>query len=137
MEVLFPEGQSCCGKPVIALGDVETTKKMARENIRALEEMNPDVIIAACPTCTESLQHYAELLHDDPEWGPKAEAMAKKVREFCSFVAEEYGKRGRLTKKKGGAESHLPRLLPHEAGPHDRQGTPAASGGLPAASSSR
>ena len=117
MEVLFPEGQSCCGKPVIALGDVETTKKMARENIRALEEMNPDVIIAACPTCTESLQHYAELLHDDPEWGPKAEAMAKKVREFCSFVAEEYGKRGRLTKKKGGPKvtyhdsCHMKRVL--------------------------
>jgi iron-sulfur cluster protein len=117
MEVLFPEGQSCCGKPVIALGDVETTKKIARENIRALSEMNPDVIIAACPTCTESLQHYAELLKDDPEWGPKAEGMAKKVREFCSFVAEEYGKRGRLTKTGGGPKvtyhdsCHMKRVL--------------------------
>ncbi len=129
MEVLFPEGQSCCGKPVIALGDVETTKKIARENIRALKEMNPDVIIAACPTCTESLQHYAELLKEDAEWGPKAEAMAKKVREFCSFVAEEYGKRGRLTKAGGRAEGDLPRLLPHEAGPDDRQGAAAAPRG--------
>ena len=117
MEVLFPEGQSCCGKPVIALGDVETTKKIARENIRALDEMNPDVIIAACPTCTESLQHYAELLHDDPEWGPKAKAMAKKVREFCSFVAEAYEKRGRLTKAGGGPKvtyhdsCHMKRVL--------------------------
>jgi iron-sulfur cluster protein len=117
MEVLFPEGQSCCGKPVIALGDVETTKKIARENIRALSEMNPDVIIAACPTCTESLQHYAELLKDDLEWGPKAETMAKKVREFCSFVAEEYGKRGRLTKTGRGPKvtyhdsCHMKRVL--------------------------
>jgi len=117
MEMLFPDGQSCCGKPVIALGDVETTKKIARENIRALMEMNPDVIIAACPACTESLQHYAELLKDDPEWGPKAEGMAKKVREFCSFVAEEYGKRGRLTKTGGGPKvtyhdsCHMKRVL--------------------------
>lgn len=123
MEVLFPEGQSCCGKPVIALGDVETTKKIARENIRALLEMNPDVIIAACPTCTESLQHYAELLKEDPEWGPKAEAMAKKVREFCSFVAEEYGKRGRLTKTGGGPKvtyhdsCHMKRVLGIEKEP--------------------
>jgi len=123
MEVLFPEGQSCCGKPVIALGDVETTKKIARENIRALDEMNPDVIIAACPTCTESLQHYAELLREDPEWGPKAEAMAKKVREFCSFVAEEYGKRGRLTKTGGGPKvtyhdsCHMKRVLGIEKEP--------------------
>jgi len=117
MEMLFPEGQSCCGKPVIALGDVETTRKIARENIRALSEMNPDVIIAACPACTESLQHYAELLKDDPEWGSKAETMAKKVREFCSFVAEEYGKRGRLTKTGGGPKAtyhdscHMKRVL--------------------------
>lgn len=117
MEVLFPEGQSCCGKPVIAMGDVETTKKIARENIRALEEQNPDVIIAACPTCTETLQHYAELLKDDPEWGPKAEAMANKVREFCSFVAEEYANRGRLKKGTGGPKvtyhdsCHMKRVL--------------------------
>ena len=102
MEAIFPEGQSCCGKPVIAMGDVETTRKIARENIRALMEMDPDVIIAACPTCTETLQHYAELLRDDAEWASKAEAMSKRVREFCSFVAEEYGKRGRLSKTGGG-----------------------------------
>jgi L-lactate dehydrogenase complex protein LldF len=117
MAVSFPEGQSCCGKPVIAMGDVETTKKIAIDNIKALEEMNPDVIIAACPTCTESLQHYAELLKEDPEWGPKAEAMAKKVREFCSFVAEEYTKLGRLTKSAGGPKvtyhdsCHMKRVL--------------------------
>jgi L-lactate dehydrogenase complex protein LldF len=117
MAVSFPEGQSCCGKPVIAMGDVETTKKIAIDNIKTLEEMNPDVIIAACPTCTESLQHYAELLKEDPEWGPKAEAMAKKVREFCSFVAEEYTKLGRLTKSAGGPKvtyhdsCHMKRVL--------------------------
>jgi len=123
MEVLFPEGQSCCGKPVIAMGDVETTKKIAIDNIKALEEMNPDVIIAACPTCTESLQHYAELLKEDPEWGPKAEATAKKVREFCSFVAEEYAKCGRLTKSAGGPKvtyhdsCHMKRVLMIEREP--------------------
>jgi iron-sulfur cluster protein len=123
MEVLFPEGQSCCGKPVIAMGDVETTKKIARENIRALEEMNPDVIIAACPTCTESLRNYSELLKEDPEWGAKAGAMAKKVREFCSFVAEEYAKHGRLTKTTGGPKvtyhdsCHLKRVLGIEKEP--------------------
>jgi len=123
MEAIFPEGQSCCGKPVIALGDVETTRKIARENIRALMETNPDVIVAACPTCTEMLQHYEELLKEDPEWGLKAGTMAKKVREFCSFVAEEYGKRGRLTKTGGGPKvtyhdsCHMKRVLGIEKEP--------------------
>lgn len=110
MGVLYPEGQGCCGKPVISMGDAETTKKIAIDNISAMEEMNPDVIIAACPTCTEMLQHYGQLLKGDVEWGPKAEAMAKKVREFCSFVAEEYEKRGRMTKGVGG-----PRVTYHDS----------------------
>ncbi len=117
IEVLYPEGQSCCGKPVLAMGDEETMKRIARENIKALEEANPDAIVSACPTCTESLQHYRELLKDDPEWGPKAAAMAKKVREFCSLVAEEYEKHGRLKKKAGGLRvtyhdsCHMKRVL--------------------------
>jgi len=117
MEALFPEGQSCCGKPVLAMGDVETTKKIARDNIRALEEANPDVIIAACPTCTETLVHYADLLREDAEWGPRAARLAGKVREFCSFVAEEYEKRGRLRKAEGGPKvtyhdsCHMKRVL--------------------------
>ncbi|MHB8772916.1 MAG: L-lactate dehydrogenase (quinone) large subunit LdhH [Syntrophales bacterium] len=110
IEVLYPEGQSCCGKPVIAMGDEETTKRIARENIKALEEQNPDAIVSACPTCIETLQHYAELLKDDPEWGPKAGKMAQKVREFCSLVAEEYQKRGRLKKGTGG-----PRVTYHDS----------------------
>lgn len=117
MEVGFPAGQGCCGKPVIAMGDIETTRKIAVDNIRALEERSPDVIIAACPACTESLRHYAELLKGDSEWGPKAEAMAKKVREFCSFVAEQYAQRGRLTRIAGGPKvtyhdsCHMKRVL--------------------------
>jgi Fe-S oxidoreductase len=116
-EILFPAEQSCCGKPVAAMGDLETTRTLARQNIGALEEMNPDVIIAACPTCTETLQHYAELLAGDPQWASKATALALKVREFTSFVDQEYEKQGRLTKGKGGPKvtyhdsCHLKRVL--------------------------
>jgi iron-sulfur cluster protein len=96
LEVVFPDAQSCCGKPVAALGDMETVKRIARQNIEALEASTPDVIIAACPTCMETLHGYGELLRDDPRWRGRAQAVSEKVREFCSFVAEEYERRGRL-----------------------------------------
>ena len=111
-EVRFPEGQSCCGKPVAALGDLETTRKLARQNIRELTEADPDVIVTACPTCAETLLHYAELLREDPEWGQKAAAMAKKVREFTSFVAEVYEKQGRL---KSGSVPGGPKVTYHDS----------------------
>ncbi|MDD4998047.1 MAG: (Fe-S)-binding protein, partial [Syntrophales bacterium] len=116
-EVLFPEGQSCCGKPVSALGDLETTRKLARKNIEALMAPNPDVIVTACPTCAETLLEYGDLLRNDPQWTEKAAAMSKIVREFSSFVAEKYREQGRLTKTTKGPKvtyhdsCHLKRVL--------------------------
>ncbi|MEN6412335.1 MAG: L-lactate dehydrogenase (quinone) large subunit LdhH [Veillonellales bacterium] len=102
MEVVFPEGQSCCGKPVLGMGDRETAKGIAKRNIEAFEAANADVIVAACPTCAETWhQTYPELFADEPEWKKRAENIAHKVREFISFVSEEYAKAGRLGKTDG------------------------------------
>jgi len=104
MSVIFPQNQSCCGKPVIGFGDIETTRKMAKANIAAFEEENPDIIIAACPTCAEMWKEtYPEILKEDPEWNARAKNIAAKVREFSSFVAEEYEKAGRLKEANAGA----------------------------------
>jgi len=119
MSVVFPQKQSCCGKPVIGFGDIETTRKMAKENIAAFEAENPDIIIAACPTCAEMWKHtYPEILAEDPEWGERAKKIAAKVREFTSFVAEEYEKAGRLNEANAGKKKltyhdscHMRRVL--------------------------
>ncbi|HEY3424483.1 MAG TPA: LUD domain-containing protein, partial [Negativicutes bacterium] len=54
MEMVFPENQSCCGKPVLGMGDQDTARSIAKRNIAAFEAANPDVIICACPTCAET-----------------------------------------------------------------------------------
>ncbi|MBE6099766.1 MAG: (Fe-S)-binding protein [Anaerovibrio sp.] len=103
MEVVYPMGQSCCGKPILGVGDRETGMKAAKRNIEALESVNPDVIISSCPTCAETLSEtYEQLFKDDPEWGPRAKAFCAKVREFSSFVAEEYKAQGKLLPAAGG-----------------------------------
>jgi L-lactate dehydrogenase complex protein LldF len=96
LEVVFPEKQSCCGKPVSAVGDVETARRIARQNIEAFEAAAPDVIVAACPACVEALRGYAELLKEEEAWGARAERISQRVAEFCSFVAKEYERTGRL-----------------------------------------
>lgn len=108
IEVVFPLGQSCCGKPISGMGDYETTRKIAKKNIEAFEAADPDYIIAACPTCTETWHEtYVELFKDDPHWRARAEKLAHKTREFSSFVAEEYEKAGRLMKTAGGKKVTL------------------------------
>ena len=94
--------QSCCGKPVLGMGDRDTGRKIAKKNIEAFESCGADVIISACPTCAETLSHtYRELFRGDPVWEKRAEAFASKVREFTSFVAEKYEQQGRLQNVNG------------------------------------
>lgn len=116
--VVFPEAQSCCGKPIYGMGDVETTKKIAKGNIEAFEKADVDYVIAACPSCTETLGHtYNELLKDDPQWATRARKFAHKVKEFSQFVSEEYEKAGRLKQTTGGVKvtmhdsCHMKRVL--------------------------
>lgn len=103
IQVVFPDDQSCCGKPILGMGDTETTKKIAKRNIEAFEDAGVDYIIAACPSCTETLHvTYVDFLKDDPEWAARAKKFGHKVREFSQFVAEEYEKAGRLGKTSAG-----------------------------------
>lgn len=120
MEVLFPTGQGCCGKPVRALGDLEYTKELAKRNIAAFDEIAPDLIVCACPTGVEQFRDYAEILAGEPEWAERARAFASKIREFSSFVHSEYMKRGIPEKYSSGSEKlqvtyhdscHLKRVL--------------------------
>jgi iron-sulfur cluster protein len=101
--VVYPMEQSCCGKPILGVGDRETGRKIAKKNIEAFEKYDVDYIISACPTCTETLHEtYKKLFANDPEWSRRAEAFCRKVREFSSFVAEQYKRMGRLTPTSGG-----------------------------------
>jgi L-lactate dehydrogenase complex protein LldF len=112
MEVVFPEGQSCCGKPVSATGDVYYTKRIAKQNIDAFEQAGVDDIICACPTGVEQFMEYGELLKDEPDWAERARAMSGKIREFTSFVYEEYKKTGRL---KRGEGPHTTKVTYHDS----------------------
>jgi Fe-S oxidoreductase len=117
MEIIFPEKQSCCGKPVSAMGNLETARRIARQNLEAFEAGAPDVDLAACPACTEALRGYAELLKEDAPWRERAEGFARRVQEFCSFMAQEYERTGRLNPATGKVKvtdhdsCHMKRVL--------------------------
>ncbi len=100
--VLFPEAQSCCGKPAMGMGDRETGKKLAKQNIEAILSTHPDAIVSACPTCAETLEKtYVELFENDPAMIDMVKKFSGMVREFTDLVAELYEKEGRLKKTLG------------------------------------
>jgi Fe-S oxidoreductase len=98
VEVVFPEGQTCCGAPARQAGALEVAAKNAMDNVEALEGANARWIVSACPTCTVALKHDLAVtlrVAGHEAWAARAEALAEKVRDFSSLV-DELVRAGRL-----------------------------------------
>jgi len=127
IEVLFPEGQTCCGAPARYNGAYETAAGNAADNIEALLAEPADYVISACPTCTVALDH--EFIATFESLGrnkllPQARELAAKTVDFSTLV-KKLVDQGRLTLKEGqqlGAityhdSCHLKRTLKADQAP--------------------
>ena len=56
IEVIFPEGQTCCGAPARYSGAYEVAAQNGADNIRALLSEDVKYVVSACPTCTVALK---------------------------------------------------------------------------------
>jgi len=103
IEVIFPEGQTCCGAPARFSGAYEVAAQNANDNITALLEQDVEYVISACPTCTVALKHdfistFESLGQTDSL--PRARKLAAKVVDFSTLVKKLVDE-GRLTFKEG------------------------------------
>ena len=103
IQVVFPEGQTCCGAPARYNGAYEVAAQNAIDNITSLLEEKADYVVSACPTCTVALKQ--EFINTFESLGqtdrlPMARELAAKVQDFSSFVKRLVDE-GRLTLKEG------------------------------------
>jgi iron-sulfur cluster protein len=92
VEVYYPQKQNCCGVPALYSGDKETAIELAKQNIEAMLEGNPDFVLTTCPTCTMALQRdFVEHLKDNPAWAAKAEQLAEITVDAAGFVVNQLG----------------------------------------------
>src|SRR6185369_380346 len=85
--VEVPEAQTCCGQPAYNSGDRADAAEIARRTIAAFEGY--DYIVAPSGSCGGMLRcHYPELLADDPQWAPRAKALAARCYELTQFLVE-------------------------------------------------
>jgi iron-sulfur cluster protein len=129
IEVLFPEGQTCCGAPARYNGAYEVAANNATDNITALLADRADYVVSACPTCTVALNH--EFITTFESLGqseilPLARVLAAKTVDFSSLVKKLVDE-GRLTLKEGQQlgkityhdSCHLKRTLHAEQQPRE------------------
>ncbi|NOY13922.1 MAG: (Fe-S)-binding protein, partial [Deltaproteobacteria bacterium] len=90
VEVYYPQKQNCCGVPALYSGDKETAVELARQNIDALLEGNPDFVLTTCPTCAVALQRdFVEHFKDNPAWATRAEKLAEITIDAASFIVNQ------------------------------------------------
>ncbi len=103
VEVIFPQGQTCCGAPARYSGAQDVAAGNARDNIAALTAQKVDYVVSACPTCTVALKH--EFIQDLRETGQTgeigaAQELAALTVDFSTLV-KALADEGRLELKPG------------------------------------
>ena len=86
--VEVPEGQTCCGQPAFNGGYWDEARKMARHTIDTFGDSNKPVIVPSGSCGAMVIHYYEELFHDDPVYGPKAQALAARTVEFTAFLVD-------------------------------------------------
>lgn len=80
-----PAAQTCCGQPAYNSGDRKTAKKIAMQVIETFEGY--DYVVGPSGSCMGTIvKDYPLLFADDPDWAPRAEALAGKSHEIVSFL---------------------------------------------------
>jgi L-lactate dehydrogenase complex protein LldE len=89
--VSVPAGQTCCGQPAFNAGYDDEARALARHTIDVLSASDDPVVVPS-GSCGDMVIHqYAALLADDPEYGPKARAVADRTYELTTFLARVLG----------------------------------------------
>jgi glycolate oxidase iron-sulfur subunit len=86
-EVLFPEGQTCCGALNVHNGETRAARKMARQNIDAFLDCGVDAVIVNAAGCGAAMKEYGHLLRDDAAYREKASRFSFKVKDAGEFLA--------------------------------------------------
>ncbi len=88
----FPYEQSCCGLPLEMMGQRETSKDVAKQNLKAFDAGQYDAIITLCASCASHLKHtYPDIVGDETGFEQRCAAFTGKVMDFSSFVHNMLG----------------------------------------------
>jgi L-lactate dehydrogenase complex protein LldE len=88
-EVVFPEGQTCCGQPAFNSGYRDEAARVLRSTLRALAEADVDVYVAPAGSCVTLVRTFAAGLvgADDADLA----RVAPRLYELSEFLAEHGG----------------------------------------------
>lgn len=107
VEVIYPEGQTCCGQPAFNSGFFEETKSVARHFLDVFEEEDYDYIVTPSGSCATMVSHYYPFVFKElPEERERSEAFGHRVRELSDFLVNVLGVKDLGARCEGKAVFH-------------------------------
>jgi L-lactate dehydrogenase complex protein LldE len=89
VEVVFPEGQTCCGQPAFNGGDWAASRKVVRHTVKTFAGEEPVVVPSG--SCAAMLFHGAVLeFENEPDLG-EVEALGRRAWELGDFIVNGLG----------------------------------------------
>jgi L-lactate dehydrogenase complex protein LldE len=90
VEVVVPQGLTCCGQPAYNAGFHDEARQVARHTLDVLAATDGPIVVPS-GSCSDMLIHqYDELFRGNARDAERARQVAERSREFSQFVAQ-YG----------------------------------------------
>jgi L-lactate dehydrogenase complex protein LldE len=88
-EVVFPEGQTCCGQPAFNGGDWPASRKVVRHTVKTFAGEEPVVVPSG--SCAAMMFHGAVLEFEKEADLPEVEALGRRTWELADFIVNGLG----------------------------------------------
>lgn len=88
-EVVFPEGQTCCGQPAFNGGDWAASRKVVRHTVKTFAGEEPVVVPSG--SCAAMMFHGAVLEFEKESDLPEVEALGRRTWELADFIVNGLG----------------------------------------------
>jgi L-lactate dehydrogenase complex protein LldE len=115
VEVVYPAGQTCCGKPADSAGYTNEVRKAAEHFLSIFDGTDP--IVVPSGSCASMIRnHYPALCKDMPKLASRAERVAANTYELSEFLVQRLNAHEAGLKATGRLTYHASCQLTRELG---------------------
>lgn len=91
VELDFPMEQTCCGLPLLMMGEKEASLEISEHNVKAFDPAQYDYIVTMCASCASHLKNNYPHILEGSNLAYKGKQMVDKVIDFSSLVKDVLG----------------------------------------------
>ncbi len=106
VEMVYPEGQTCCGQPAFNSGFFDEARNVARHCLDVFEGERFDYVVCPSGSCATMVSHYYPFIFEGMTEENRSEALGRRVRELSDFLVNVLGARDLGARHEGRAVFH-------------------------------